>query len=98
MSIDFGYNVQEEGEDPLVTLAQEVLRIFSTVVTPKPFLVDLFPICDYPSFGSPIHADFYGFTVQFGSFLSGSQARSSIGLPKTPGIASERSVRSRLTT
>jgi hypothetical protein len=43
MEIEYGYDIQEEGQDPMVAVANEVTSLFGTILRPKPYMVDIFP-------------------------------------------------------
>jgi len=47
LDLTYGYNIREEGSDPLVDLADKALTEFSIITNPGAFLVDLLPWLKY---------------------------------------------------
>ncbi|KAJ6540312.1 cytochrome P450 [Mycena capillaripes] len=47
LHLTYGYKIKEEGNDPLVDLADKVLAEFSDITRPGAFLVDVMPILKY---------------------------------------------------
>lgn len=47
MRISFGYDVLEEGDDPMFHSGLEFLRIFAKLLQPRPYLVDIIPTREF---------------------------------------------------
>ena len=51
LKVSHGYTVKD-GDDPLVETAEITMKIFSLVMTPGRFLVDIFPISTFEALQS----------------------------------------------
>lgn len=49
LQIAYGYTVEPHDSDPLIDLAERAVYDFGLVVTPGNWIVDVFPLCKFPS-------------------------------------------------